>query len=53
MSVDWCEHGKSTAYTLSEDVPNTFAIAEQANKAHQRVRSQISILEWKKTACSL
>lgn len=53
MSVDWHEHGESTAYILSEDVPNTFAIAKWANKAHQRVRSPISVLEWKETACSL
>lgn len=37
MSVDWHERGKSTAYILSEGVPNTFAIAKGANNAHQRV----------------
>lgn len=37
MSVDWHEHGKNTAYILSEDVPNTFAIAKWANNAHHEV----------------
>lgn len=37
MSVGWHERGESTAYILSEDVPNTFAIAKWANNARHRV----------------
>lgn len=35
--MSWHEHGKSNAYILSEDVPNTFAIAKWANNACQKV----------------